>query len=81
MRGFSTRTVTFDKVSTWPSKSGVCPVCGKKAVRKTEFYQTLNPFNTDINGNPKTPTQIRQELQVKVDEWKAKPVYHARCEP
>ena len=75
-----TTRMTFNEVAVNPSKSGICPVCGKKATRSAKFFQTLNPFNTNDDGSLKTRAQIYDELAVKVAEWKTKPTFHAKCE-
>lgn len=75
-----TTRMTFNEVAVNPSKSGICPVCGKKATRSAKFFQTLNPFNTNDDGSVKTRAQIYDELAIKVAEWKTKPTFHAKCE-
>lgn len=75
-----TRTVTFEKVEFSASKSGICPVCGKIARRNITIYQTLNPWNTNDLGEPKTRSEITNELRAKASTWRAEPVYHAKCE-
>jgi hypothetical protein len=61
-------------------KSGLCHVCGKKASRSITFEQSLNPWNLNADGEPKTASQIHDELVAKIREWQKDPVSHARCE-
>lgn len=74
----------FDKVVYPATKRGICPTCGKAATRKSgeKFMQTINPFNTNASGQPKTRKEIWDELAVKAAVWeKEGPVYHAKCQP
>lgn len=43
--------------------------CGKKLARQQTFWQTLNPFNTNVAGQPKTAFEIGAELKDKADAW------------
>ena len=77
-----TTTHTFEKVVYRASKKGICPVCGKVATRSSGelFMQTINPFNKNAEGHPKSYREIMSELQEKAKTWKASPVCHAKCE-
>lgn len=70
----------FNEVHLSGSKSGICPICGKKAKRSTKVYQTLSPFNKNKNGLLKSRDEILQEITVELQDWKDDPVKHARCE-
>ena len=70
----------FEEVRLYGSKSGICQICGKKAVRTQKFYQTINPFNKSADGSIKTHSVITEELKLLLDAWKAQPVLHAKCE-
>jgi len=76
----ATRTVKFEEVGFSASKSGICPVCGKIARRNKHFYQTLNPWNVNANGEPKNAGEIIPELRTQAKAWKEEPTYHAKCE-
>lgn len=78
---FRTQTTTFHKVGFTAEKSGICPACGKRAGRKLEFYQTMNPWNKNADGLPKTGAEIMEALRPEAAKWKAEPCYHAKCEP
>lgn len=43
--------------------------CGKKLARQQTFWQTLNPFNTNAEGQPKTSSEIYAELDAEADAW------------
>jgi len=72
--------IVFEEVSYRAGKAGTCPKCGKRAIRKKKFWQTLNPFNRNKDDQPKSREEIRAELIAKIQDWKSKPVFHVRCE-
>jgi len=76
----ATYSVTFDEVSQIGRKSGKCAVCGKQTNRQQKFFQTLNPYNKNKDGNPKSRTEIYAELREQIAEWKKEPIVHAKCE-
>lgn len=59
----------FEQVTLPAQRAGKCPVCGKRVNRRTTFWQTINPWNKDADGNPKTYDQIRIELSAEFDAW------------
>ncbi len=63
--------MVFQEVATRASKSGICPHCGKRAVRNEKFYQTINPFNKTADGRVKDYHDIHAELAVTRAAWKA----------
>ena len=76
-----TTRLVFNKVSLTFTKTGKCYICGMKTTRTKVFFQTLNPFNTNEDGSVKTVQQIKDELRIQGNEWKATYVVrHARCE-
>lgn len=42
---------------------------GKKRQQTKKFFQTLNPFNRNAAGLPKTSSEIRQEITTERDAW------------
>jgi hypothetical protein len=72
--------ITFQPVKLTVSKSGICPVCGKRATRTRTESQTINPWNRNADGTLKTENEIRLELHHEIDVWEREPVYHQRCE-
>jgi hypothetical protein len=71
--------VNFEEVSLATSKTSKCPVCGKRATLKKKFWQTINPFNKDENGNQKTREQIWDENRKLSEIWKKEPAVHQKC--
>lgn len=61
--------VTFDPVKRTVSRNGYCPVCGRRTTRQTTFSQTLNPYNVNADGVPKTSAEIQAELIAQVKAW------------
>jgi hypothetical protein len=72
-------TYRFVEVA-WPtSKRLSCSSCGKKIRRQTTFSQTLNPFNRNAEGQPKTRQEILAELRTEAAEWEQTPEQCTPC--
>jgi hypothetical protein len=71
-------TVTYDRVKHPVRKSGECPVCKKKVTRSTTFEATINPFNRNENGQPRTEAEIRQILRRDAERWQPN-FTHEKC--
>jgi hypothetical protein len=80
MYGSRTERITFQVVKLPASKSGKCPVCGKRVTRRMTFEATLNPWNVNASGAPKSRSEIYQDLQARAKEWMAKPIAD-HCDP
>lgn len=72
--------VTFNVIKDRASKSGKCRECGKRCSRSKTFEQTLNPWNKNKDGQPKTTDEIRAELRVSVKTWLGEAIICASCE-
>jgi hypothetical protein len=62
--------VRFQKVEviarkTWKDANG------KRHQETRRFWQTLSPFNTDADGNPKSREQVMREIMQERKEWLA----------
>lgn len=55
-------------------------MCGRLRNRQRTFWQTLNPFNRNADGVPKTMVEIEAELGVEAAAWKREPPVCAGCE-
>jgi hypothetical protein len=55
-------------------------VCGKQAVIKRKFFQTINPYNKNKDGLPKTEDEINNELYEEREKWFKEPIKHRKCE-
>lgn len=75
-----TITTTFQEVKLYGSKSVKCAGgCGRTLKRQRKFWQTLNPWNKTLAGEPKTITDIRIELQAEIAKWQKEPETCKRC--
>ncbi len=52
------------------------PVSGKPRQETRKFLQTINPFNKNASGVPKTRDEIMAEIKRERDEWLAVPPQH-----
>ena len=68
----------FEEVTRRASKVVKCAGCGKTVRRRRTFMQTLNPFNKNAAGDPKTRSEIWIELDEQAGGWQAEP---ERCIP
>lgn len=71
-------TYTFQKVELYGEKTVKCSECGKRLRRRTTFFQTLNPYNKNADGQPKSRDEIYAELRVKREQWNKAP---EQCQP
>lgn len=70
----------FHEIAIHGQKSGKC-ACGKRRTRREKFWQTINPFNKNVAGTPKTQAEIRAELLVERAEWLKAPITCDACAP
>lgn len=50
-------------------RKGKCPACGKRVLRSRTFEQTVNPFNRNANGVPKTWEEVFADVRAQADAW------------
>jgi hypothetical protein len=62
-------TYSFQRVNLPAEQAGKCPVCAKRVVRRQTFWQTINPWNKNAEGQPKTYDEIRVDLRAERDAW------------
>lgn len=60
--------LTFDEVG-FKSTRKYKDTNGKVRQETRHFYQTLNPFNKNVDGTMKTREQIMTELLLERDAW------------
>jgi predicted RNA-binding Zn-ribbon protein involved in translation (DUF1610 family) len=58
-----------------------CVKCGKKLTRTIEAWQTINPYNMNKCGHPKTEQEIRFELPAKLEKEEKWVRGRALCKP
>lgn len=61
--------ITFQPVVTVRERRGTCPVCGKQTTRRRTFEHTINPFNKNAEGQPKTYDEVRAAVNAEADAW------------
>ena len=71
---------TFEVVKHRAEKTGKCK-CGKRLKRSMTFEQTINPFNVDAAGVPKSRGLILAELVDEAETWQKEPVVCSECQP
>jgi hypothetical protein len=59
----------FEEVKLRKTVRVFCPARNKKVSRSKMFWQTINPYNRDAAGNPKTREAILIELRKEMSEW------------
>lgn len=77
---FQTTTTTFAEVAVYGRRTGPCKFCGKHCKRHQKFFQTLNPFNKNSYGIPKSREEIRAELMIERNKWESGQPSHVKCE-
>lgn len=73
-------TIHFEQLQRWATRSGRCTNCQKRRTRSTRIWATLNPFNLNSRGEPKSRVEVVADLDRRVKEWRAKPFLCATCE-
>lgn len=69
----------FSTIKFSTTRNGKCPVCGKRVTRSTTFEQTENPFNRNADGEPKSRSEIWDDLKQEARDW-VPDFTHARCQ-
>lgn len=61
--------MSFNEVSIKAVRRFKDPETGKSRQQTKKFYQTLNPFNMNAAGLPKTSAEIMVEIRAERDAW------------
>ncbi len=61
--------ITFDLIKRTKKITGICGVCGKKMSKTIISEQTVNPFNKNKEGIPKTYHEVEISVSEKLDDW------------
>lgn len=81
--GWGERTVTtFEKVKWSRTVHVDCPGCGKRRKVQRTFHQTINPYNKNSDGFPKTYSEVLASVKDEAYKWtpsKDYELYHERC--
>lgn len=75
-------TVRYEEVKARATRKGRCPTCGKRSVRTCTFTNTVNPFNTNPDGLPKTYAEVVRHVEQMAADWAPTPAEfeHNACE-
>jgi hypothetical protein len=61
-------TVRFDEIKCSSTRNGKC-ACGKRVTRSKTFYQTVNPYNRNKDGSPKTRNEVWDSVREEARNW------------
>jgi hypothetical protein len=65
--------ITFEEISRRGSKTVPCSTCGRKVHRDRRFANTLNPWNVNPDGTPRSREEIWDHLGVLIAAWALEP--------
>jgi hypothetical protein len=74
-----TETIRFERVPLTAAKTVRCTGCGKRLRRQRTFEMTLNPWNRNAAGRPRTRQEILAALSAQAAEWKQQPETCMTC--
>lgn len=63
---------TYQQVKTWRSRTGSCPVCGRRVRRARTFAHTVSPFHPAVTlGMDLRAAEraVRDAVQAEADAW------------
>lgn len=60
--------IYFDEVSVIAVKKWIDET-GRKRQKTKKFYQTLNPYNQNVHGVPKSRVEIMNEIMAERKSW------------
>jgi len=66
-------TYRFNEVSHMTRRRVTCVVCGKKFNRQRTFTNTINPFNKNAAGVPKTYSEVYADVSLMAARWEPEP--------
>lgn len=72
--------ITFNEIARTAEKAVKCAGgCGRRVKRRKKFWQTLNPYNRNKAGVPKTRDEIEAEVVAEAKVWQAAPETCVHC--
>lgn len=72
-------TVNFERVKTIGHKTAKCPGCGKTLRRQKTVERTINPFNRNKEGVPKSRAEIVDDNLRELKAWQEMPAFCKDC--
>lgn len=71
--------ITFASVKRSAVLKGACTECGRKRTRTATVENTINPFNRNSDGLPKSRAEVTVDVERQLAEIKAQPFVCASC--
>jgi hypothetical protein len=72
--------ISFEEISLKSTRRGTCSSCGRRTSRVFKVWQTLNPFNKNKDGVPKSRGEIYTELRVDLRIKTSVPLLCSGCD-
>lgn len=72
-------TYVFKEIKASERIKTPCVECGKSVTRTVTEFQTVNPYNLNAKGAPKTEGEIRLELPLQLKKAVYEQVKRATC--
>ncbi len=69
MSPWRTVTTRYEPVSHTAKRRVTCAICGKKFNRQQTFTNTINPFNKNADGAPKTRAEVEANVIYLAEQW------------
>ncbi len=70
----------FQEVTHRVQRRVPCSGCGKKLTRSRTFMNTINPFNKNEAGVPKTWSEVVADVKAAAEAWQPTDVRCSGCE-
>ena len=71
---------TFPSIKRRAEKVGACPVCGKRSQKAKTFENTVNPWNRNTDGSPRSFDEVTEHVKQLATDW-IPDFTHANCMP
>ncbi len=65
--------IRFEQIKVTAVRNLHCPGCGKKFRRQRTFSQTVNPYNRNPAGRPKTRSEVAESVSAEASTWSVTP--------
>lgn len=72
-------TTTFERHTATGVRTGICPVCHRHGKRQRTFARTVNPWNTNPDGTPKSRAEVAADVRADAELWSHGVFVHEKC--
>jgi hypothetical protein len=69
MSTWQTTTTTYAQIKRTAKRKVTCETCGRKFSRQRTFSNTINPFNKNDRGFPKTYDEVLADVIAMARVW------------